>query len=218
MDTGGDILYYQSWCTMIYELQRQIAAQANQIKHLEQSLKKLKQEIEQLSEKPSTNIERIEYKFDQLKIETLEGTLNIGLNPNDLHSVEDFSVENNALTPSPMTNEAMLQTQQPIRSEIYRYLDEDSINHIQNLELEFNRSIGEPYYEYMIEDVKKQIDQRITYYINQYTIQLNSDEREKYQQIIIDKVKEDIDRSFSAFMENLPNDLKGGIFSEFHGD
>ena len=34
-----------------------------------------------LKEAPSTKIDRIEYKFDQLKIETLEGTLNIGLNP-----------------------------------------------------------------------------------------------------------------------------------------
>ena len=34
----------------------------------------------------------MEYKFDQLKVETLEGTLNIGLNPSDLQGIEDFSV------------------------------------------------------------------------------------------------------------------------------
>ena len=36
----------------------------------------------------------MEYKFDQLKVETLEGTLNIGLNPSDLQAIEDFSVPN----------------------------------------------------------------------------------------------------------------------------
>ena len=36
----------------------------------------------------------MEYKFDQLKVETLEGTLNIGLNPSDLQGIEDFSVPN----------------------------------------------------------------------------------------------------------------------------
>ena len=34
----------------------------------------------------------LEYKFDQLKVETLEGTLNIGLNPSDLQGIEDFSI------------------------------------------------------------------------------------------------------------------------------
>jgi len=35
-------------------------------------------------------LEKIEYKFDQLKVETLEGTLSIGLSPTELakHDVE----------------------------------------------------------------------------------------------------------------------------------
>lgn len=45
-----------------------------------------------IKDKPTTNIERIDYQFDQLKIERLEGTLNIGLNPSDPNSVQNFEV------------------------------------------------------------------------------------------------------------------------------
>ncbi len=41
-------------------------------------------------------MEKIEYKFDQLKVESLDGTLNIGLNPSNLkETIEDLAVEQN---------------------------------------------------------------------------------------------------------------------------
>ena len=49
----------------------------------------------------------MEYKFDQLKVETLEGTLNIGLNPSDLQGIEDFSVPGNKGTLHPKERMSM---------------------------------------------------------------------------------------------------------------
>lgn len=75
-------LYYQ-----ISIMQQQLAECMDRLAKIEQQL----QERNQTSSSPSTiHIEKIEYKFDQLKVETLEGTLSIGMSPSELtkHDVE----------------------------------------------------------------------------------------------------------------------------------
>ncbi|WP_067840601.1 spore germination protein GerPC [Amphibacillus sediminis] len=61
-----------------------INQQAIKIKELEQKLSLLE---EQLSSHPRTHIDKIEYHFDQLKIERLEGTLQIGISPDDIEQM-----------------------------------------------------------------------------------------------------------------------------------
>lgn len=63
------------------QLHRYILWQTNKIRTLERRLSVLEARLQELESQPRTTIERIEYKFDQLKVETLEGTLNIGLAP-----------------------------------------------------------------------------------------------------------------------------------------
>jgi spore germination protein PC len=203
--------------TYLYQLQQYIAAQSKKIQHLEQSIAIMQTDINQLKKKPSTNVERIEYKFDQLKIETLEGTLNIGLNPSDLNSMDELSVEQSGISTPSMSNPKHAYITNQIKDKVNHYLDEECFDLIRNLEKENNRDLGESYHHFIVEDVRKQINQRITFYTNQYMPQLNSDESENYQEIIYQKVKEDIKKSFTAFLNNLPNDVKGGIFNEFYG-
>ena len=62
----------------------------------------------------------LEYKFDQLKVETLEGTLNIGLNPTDLQGIEDFSVPNKNGAASPSRTDGIFTE---IENSIHQYLD-----------------------------------------------------------------------------------------------
>lgn len=47
----------------------------------------------------------MEYKFDQLKVENLNGTLNIGLNPFSAkgQQIEDFQVDTETLKVNPET-------------------------------------------------------------------------------------------------------------------
>lgn len=80
---------YQSNASQVYGI---IQKHSQQIMMLEKRLNELQQEIQMIKDKPTTNIERIDYQFDQLKIERLEGTLNIGLNPSDPNSVQNFEV------------------------------------------------------------------------------------------------------------------------------
>ncbi len=88
---------YQDYSQFLQWVQMTLQAQENRIAALEHTIQKLQEEMKQLKEKPSIQVDKIEYKFDQLKVETLEGTLNIGLNPSDLANIEDFAVQNQSL-------------------------------------------------------------------------------------------------------------------------
>lgn len=61
------------------QMQRFLEAQDKRIMKLEHELKRLTDEIAELKNKPPIHVDKIEYKFDQLKVESLDGTLNIGL-------------------------------------------------------------------------------------------------------------------------------------------
>lgn len=71
------------------------------IKDLEAQVANLTNEVTAISEKPTVHIDRIDYSFDQLKVETLEGTLNIGLNPEDLSNIEELAINPNSPTQQP---------------------------------------------------------------------------------------------------------------------
>src|SRR5690625_980139 len=73
--------WQQSVLQYVNELYQSINEQDLRIKQMEQSIEKLLTQIEELKNKESTHIEKIEYKFDQLKVETVEGTLHIGVLP-----------------------------------------------------------------------------------------------------------------------------------------
>ena len=76
----------------LQSMQAYLYKQDKKIYKLQQQIKTLEKTVTELQNRPPVHVDRMEYKFDQLKVETLEGTLNIGLNPSDLQGIEDFSV------------------------------------------------------------------------------------------------------------------------------
>jgi len=115
---------YQDYNQYLQWLQQTIQAQEQRIIALETTLQKITQELKQIKEKPAVHVDRIEYKFDQLKVETLEGTLNIGLNPSDLSGIEDFAVQNQTVS-TPFSPKAQMQRSMKVEEAIYQYLETD---------------------------------------------------------------------------------------------
>ena len=62
-------------------MQAYIYQQDKVLRDLQKKIQTIEETVSDLKKRPSVKVERMEYKFDQLKVETLEGTLNIGLNP-----------------------------------------------------------------------------------------------------------------------------------------
>jgi spore germination protein PC len=204
-------MYYQNvdWNGYLYQLNQQIQLQQVEIQKLQSSLAAIQAEIKELKKKPCTNIEKVEYKFDQLKVETLAGTLNIGLNPYNSEQVEDFAVNQGKLN-VPGANAFSPENQTMIRNSILQYLDEEGYKDIQTLEQRLGTPLNEAYYEFMIQDVKRQLDARIQYYLEQTTPdQWEGDQRSKATvEQVIQKMKEDINGAFVAFIQHLPKNWK----------
>lgn len=67
-----------------HQLNEYLRWQTERIRNLEGRIELIERELDSLKGQRGVTIERIEYKFDQLKVETLEGTLNVGLSPTGL--------------------------------------------------------------------------------------------------------------------------------------
>ena len=65
---------HQDYYQYIQWLQSVSNQQGNRLVQLEQLVQQMAVELKQLKEKPPIHIGTIEYKFDQLKVETVEGT------------------------------------------------------------------------------------------------------------------------------------------------
>ncbi|WP_456275918.1 spore germination protein GerPC [Bacillus sp. AK128] len=193
----------------LQQLHQYIQQQQREINNLQKSILTLQTEMKELKTKPATNIEKIEYKFDQLKVETLEGTLNIGLNPYNTDQVEEFAVNQGGLNVPP--NQALLpQIQQRVRQSIDEHLSANGYQMIQDIENKLGVPHNESYYDFMIQDVKRQLEGRINYYLEQVPVEQRSNEERSelvVEQVTL-KLKSDIDQAFSAFIQHLPKEWK----------
>ncbi len=78
---------------LIEQIYQYMMWQAEKLNNVEKEMKALKEQIATLcDEQQKEKIGKIEYNFDQLKVETLEGTLHIGVSPQDGQMIEEFAV------------------------------------------------------------------------------------------------------------------------------
>ncbi len=173
---------------------------------LEKTIKNIKQEIEELQKRPPIHVDNIEYKFDQLKVETLDGVLNIGLNPNDLNSIEDFQVDNNnQLKNSSLSPLKKMETTMRLENNLFQYLDENLDPIVRHWEEQSGRKVNEDIIAFMKEDIKKQLPDRI----NDYLKKIKREERSgEALQAALDQIeeqmKQDIGNAVIAFLNQLP--------------
>lgn len=187
--------YYYDYQQLYAHLQESY----NQIQQLQTIVQQLQHDINMLKQQQATTIE---YKFDQLKVERLEGTLNIGVTPSnafDPNSIEDFSVQQDKLSIPTFTDQHP-QAFRNIQNEIYDYLNHDSYRVLESIEHRNNYQLDGPYRQFIMEDVKRQIDDRIRYYLNQINnYQPNEEALQEIHERTTAKVKEDINKTLEEF-------------------
>ena len=189
---------------ILQSMQAYIYQQDKVLRDLQKKIQTIEETVSDLKKRPSVKVERMEYKFDQLKVETLEGTLNIGLNPSDLQAIEDFSVPGNNGTIHPKERMSMFTE---IESSINEYLDSNlqSIMGDTSEPLEF--PVDDTYRDFILEDIKKQLATRIEYYLNQPLRDGSTGEQQK--EWIIEQLKKEIHHGILTFLQNLPENMKG---------
>ncbi|MGG1396375.1 spore germination protein GerPC [Bacillus salipaludis] len=198
-----DLYQYLQWLLSC------IQTQEKRIAALEQALQKMQNDLKQIGEKPTIHVDTIEYKFDQLKVETLEGTLSIGLNPNDLSGIEDFAIQGQSLN-TPISPKAQMQRSMKIEEAIYRYLETDLPLIIEDTEKQLRLQPNESYLSFIKQDIIKQLPNRIEYHLKSIPVNEQSDENKALMENrIIELLKQEIQNGVYTFFNNLPENVKG---------
>ena len=193
--------FYQT----IQWMQRQLQMCNQRIEALENALRCAEEEIQKLKEKPSIQVGTIQYKFDQLKVETLEGTLNIGLNPQDVQGIEDFAIQNGQ-TATPMPPMEMMQRSLKIEEAINEYLESGLPAFISEAGGKIGLKQPETYASFIKNDIKKQLPSRIEAHLRT----INPGEAdEAAMEKAAEALKKEIENGVLAFFNNLPGTMKG---------
>lgn len=201
---GGDFRMSQDLYTYLQQLQAYVQMQEQRIQKLESSMKKMKEEMAQNDRQP-IHIDRIEYKFDQLKVETLEGTLNIGLNPSDLQDIDDFSVDQKELQ-TPYSPKKLFKRNMEIETALLTFIEGELPQIVEEAEANLKMPNDSSYVEFIKEDIKKQLTSRVDYYLKQQSNRNLDSQEEKTK--VIETLKTEIRNGVYAFLSHLPENMK----------
>lgn len=184
------------------------------INDLEKQVATLTNDITAIKEKPSVHIERIDYSFDQLKVETLEGTLNIGLNPEDLSNIEELAINPNSPINQPhapfyppIDPKQMMNRSMDIEEEMNQFIQLELPDIIRKKQNELNMPEEESYVSFIQEDITKQLPTRIQYYLQQANRKQNGSNLSN--EAIIQALKEEMENGVHLFLSHIPDNMKG---------
>lgn len=180
----------QNYTVLSHQLHAQLVWQGQKLSQLEKTMETLQKELQTLKEQPYIRIDRVEYSFDQLKIERMDGTLNIGLTPQTMKDIAELSV-NGKTVPQPGAGDYPPDFGE-LRDHIHTYLFEEVPKIIEALETRHHQSLSPAYREMIIQDLQKQIDGRIVHYMNLWNPSDPFFDSSTMKETVMAKVKQDI--------------------------
>lgn len=207
------------WQAWSYEVQLKLKAHEELIDKLECTVKELCEQVKKLEAKPTYTIESLQYNFDQLKVETLEGTLNIGMSAPELggneeeengeDSVGQLSVGQGNVFPAASPGITPPGAPyQDILGRLNRFLDSDAQQYLHQCEQEMGMPLDPFHRRIIIEDIRKQMPTRIQYYLTLQQKEVGTNM--PYPDLITDRVftktKRDAEAAMNAYMSRLKSD------------
>jgi spore germination protein PC len=192
------------WINYFTQLSKYINYQANKMTRLENLLQELEDEIHHLKEAKSPSIDKIEYKFDQLKIETLEGTLNIGLTPNGENMLDEFQVENKEIT---VPNESKLaEMKERIHHHLLQFIDDEAMKQLLELERTYQETFDDKYRQMIIDDIRKQMPMRIDENMKKIRQKQPTIDSSQYEHAVTANIKNEIITGLHSFIKHKPKE------------
>lgn len=173
MEQQNPLSPWQMWSL---DVQHKLKEQQEQLAALEATVAALCEQVKQLEARPTYNIESIEYHFDQLKVEKLDGTLNIGMTTPGMGddqgpgNIDQLSVPKQQFFPSAGPSiPAPTPAYNDVFSGMTRYLETEAPQRLQAYENELCIPLDPFHRRIIIEDIRKQVPTRIQYYMQQRT-------------------------------------------------
>jgi spore germination protein PC len=189
-----------NWMQLLQQLHEHCHWQTIKIQQMEIDIQQLKDEVSALKQQRQITVEKIEYKFDLLKVEKLEGTLNIGVSPASGESIEDLVV--NQENPGEANKSSSVT--ETLYSEAYRqtdlFLDEEGLMVFKGIETRYDYRLDAEHRHIVINDIKNQLSDRIRFYINQGEQSDLKHDQDAFLETIVAKVKRDIQLAIDAYL------------------
>ncbi|SDJ87807.1 spore germination protein GerPC [Sediminibacillus albus] len=171
------------WEAYMAQLHQYIQQQDRRIRDLETRVTELENK-----KTNQTNVERIDYHFDQLKIERLDGTLHIGLSPDGLSNIEDMVVDQN----QPYREQSTAAPSQQVVSALDQYVATETPKILHQLSQKYNHQLSPQQMEMVINDIRKQLPDRVAYH-------MENRENESDLSNIEEQIQEEINHSLHEF-------------------
>lgn len=196
---------YHQLYAMLDHLQRANQWQLEKINKLEQEMDVLKQQIQKLQSEPRNHIDKIEYHFDQLKVENLNGKLSIGVNPQDAGAIDEMWVagkySEGVKPPQDVAAPQMTENEtESLHEEVRKYIDEDITASLLKKAGDRNVTLTSENIKAIVEDMVRQSNTRIKDYVTHF-LSVENKPNEDARASAMSKVKQDLYDAMENYLD-----------------
>ncbi|WP_373230523.1 spore germination protein GerPC [Cohnella sp.] len=187
---------WSGWAQRLHQTEQQL-------QRMNEQLAGLQKKLDEIQNKPPFHIE---YHFDQLKVNRLEGTLNVGLSPQGIQGIESFEAPDPASWKVTSDQPEVMETPiHDLQNEMNAYMNDNSANMLMAMERQYGVSLEEDHRQRVLDDVRKQLNDRVHYYARTapYPSKGTDEELQKWSDTIKEKTKRDIQGALSAYLSKL---------------
>ncbi|WP_027085095.1 spore germination protein GerPC [Cohnella panacarvi] len=191
------------WPTL---LQRFYASE-QMLQRITAQLQSLQKQLDDVRSKPPLHVE---YHFDQLKVNRLEGTLNVGISPQgmpDIESLETPGSANWSVQQAPANDDGQ-DADDPLsrmQNDMYRYMDSEGTQALIAIESRYGVSLDDAHRARIVQDVRGQLRERVRYYVTMkpYPDKGTDEEKRRWDDEIKTKTTRDINGAFAAYLQKI---------------
>ncbi|MCD9021373.1 spore germination protein GerPC [Cohnella silvisoli] len=185
---------WNQWIQRLYQSELKLT-------QMTQQLANMQKQLDDIKNKPPLHIE---YHFDQLKVNRLEGTLNVGLSsPQGMPDIESFEAPDPACwkVDSDQTDD-LAPLIRGLQNEMSNYMKDNATNALIAMEQQFGITLDDNHRSRISDDVRKQLDERVHYYArtSPYPFKGTDEEKQRWKDSIKEKTLRDIQGAFSAYL------------------
>ncbi|MFC5403974.1 spore germination protein GerPC [Cohnella soli] len=194
-------VYPHDWQSLLQRLYMTEAA----LRGVTDQVAGMQKRIDELAAKQPIHIE---YHFDQLKVNRLEGTLNVGISPQGIPDIEQLSTPDPScfqVQTGPGDNDSDQPPDEVIKSLQRTALEEmgaNAENVLLEMEKQFEYPLGADHRRKVVQDVENQVGGRVHYYARKtkYPASGTDQEKREWSEGVLAKTRADVKSAFSDYL------------------
>ncbi|GIP19862.1 spore germination protein GerPC [Paenibacillus sp. J22TS3] len=179
----------------------QLQSIAAKLDQLEETIKGMSQTIEGMKSRESASADRVQYHFDLLKIEKLEGTLNIGTAPGNGQSIDQIAVGDQPAASPEAKDSEVADINQKIKAQVLKYIDEEVPGLFDYMLSVHQLTLSDEYKKQVYDDIRRQISDRIAIYAKQVNALPDITDTNQKINMVTAQLKRDIQTALNYHIE-----------------